>query len=191
LISEAPQIRELFEERERDYLLSKVRVRMRSSLENIEVGDFKIEKLKEGESAELPRWVVEELVSLNLAEAPEEPFETDILKSLSREKLMGPFQLSNLSPEFYLRMRRRLSYLQGGVASGKVRREDYERMRSSSYDLIGIRLGKLLSLSSSSTTLSAIADKLTQEEKFFFSKSQSFAKEWRNILLGEGSSWPH
>ena len=66
-----------------------------------------------------------------------------------------------------------------------MRKEDYERLRASSYDLIGIRLGKLLSLSSSSTTLSAIADKLTPEEKVFFATSQSLTKEWRTTLLGE------
>jgi len=185
LISEGSQIKELFEERERDYLLSKVRVRMRSSLENIEVGDFKIEKLKEGESAELPRWVAQEFASLGIADTAEEPFETEVLKSLSREKMMGPFQLANLTPDFYLRMRRTLEHLRDALSAGKLRKEEYERLRASSYDLIGIRLGKLLSLSSSSTTLSAIAEKLTPEERFFFTMAQSFSRDWKEILLGE------
>ncbi len=187
MAAEGSQIRELLEERERDYLLSKVRVKMRSSVENIEVGDFKIEKLMEGENAELPRWVAEEFAGLNLAEVPEEPFESEVLKSLSREKMMGPFQLSNLSPDFYLRMKRRLAYLQGAASAGRVRKDEYERLRASSYDMIGIRLGKLLSLSSSSTTLSAIVEKFTPEEKFFFTLSQSISKEWKSILLGEKS----
>ncbi|TLY16242.1 MAG: hypothetical protein E6K86_04660, partial [Thaumarchaeota archaeon] len=104
-------LRELFQQRERDYLLSNVKVSMRSAVENIEVGDLKVEKLREGETAELPRWVAEEFASLGLAEVAEEPFETEILKSLSREKMIGAFQLSNLAPDFYLRMKRRLAYL--------------------------------------------------------------------------------
>lgn len=175
----------MFEQRERDYLLSMVRVTMRSSVENIEVGDFKIEKLREGEITELPRWVAQEFASLGLAEVAEEPFETEILKSLSREKMMSPFQLSNLSPDFYLRMRRRLAHIQGAAMAGKVRKDEYDRLRASSYDLIGIRLGKLLSLSSSLTTLSAIVEKLTPEERFFFTMSQSFSKDWKDIILGE------
>ncbi|TLY00788.1 MAG: hypothetical protein E6K90_02540 [Thaumarchaeota archaeon] len=177
-------LRELFQQRERDYLLSNVKVSMRSAVENIEVGDLKVEKLREGETAELPRWVAEEFASLGLAEVAEEPFETEILKSLSREKMIGAFQLSNLAPDFYLRMKRRLAYLRDAAGAGRVRKEDYERLRASSYDLIGIRLGKLLALSSSSTTLSAIADKLTPEEKVFFASSQSLTKEWRTTLLG-------
>jgi len=178
-------LRELFQQRERDYLLSNVKVSMRSPVENIEVGDLKIEKLRGGEIAELPRWVAEEFASLGLAEVAEEPFETEILKSLSREKIIGAFQLSNLAPDFYLRMKRRLAYLHEAAGAGRVRKEDYERLRASSYDLIGIRLGKLLSLSSSSTTLSAIADKVTPEEKVFFATAQSLSKEWKKVFLGE------
>lgn len=180
-------IKELFEERERNFILSKSRVTMRSSLENIDVGDFKIESLKEGESVELPRWVAEELVQMNLAEAPEEPFETEILRALSREKMMGPLQLSNLEQDFYLRMRRRLSCLGAAVQDGRVRREELERLRATSYDLIGMRLSKLLSLSSTSTTATILGEKLTPEERAFFGLSQSFSKDWRAALLGEGS----
>src|SRR2546422_4460224 len=158
---------------------------MRSAVENIEVGDLKIEKLREGEIAELPRWVAEEFAGLGLAEVAEEPFETEILKSLSREKMIGAFQLSNLAPDFYLRMKRRLAYLHDAAGGGGGGKEDFERLRASCYDLIGIRLGKLLSLSSSSTTLSAIAHKLTPEGKAFFATSQSLPKEWRSTLLGE------
>ena len=184
MISRDSLVRELFQQRETDFLLSTVRVRMRSAVENIEVGDVKIEKLKEGETAELPRWVAEEFAALNLEEVGEEPFETEILKALSREKMMGPSQLSSLAPDFYLKMRRRLVYLKGAAEAGRVRKEDYERLRTSSYDLIGIRLGKLLSLSSSSTTLAAIAERLTPEERVFFTTSQSFSNDWRSLLLG-------
>jgi hypothetical protein len=180
-------VRDLFERREREFLLARTRVTMRSSVENIDAGDFKIESLKEGETVDVPRWVAEELVQLSVAETREEPFETEIFKSLSREKMMGPLQLSNLPQDFYLRMKRRLSHLEGGVKGGKVRREDYERLRAVSYDLIGMRLSKLLSLSSSSTPVASIGDKLTPEEKEFFTVSQSLSKEWKAALLGEGA----
>jgi hypothetical protein len=49
---------------------------------------------------------------------------------------------------------------------------------------VGIRLSKLLSLSSSSAPGSALADKLTPEENSFFAISQSLSKEWRAGILG-------
>ena len=177
-------LRQMLERREREYLLGKARVKMRSSLENLDVGDFRVEKLAEGEITDMPRWVVDELVGLNLAEAVEEPFEIEIFKALSREKMMGPLQLSALPLDFYVRMKRRLSRLVEGVGDGGAKKEDLDRLRSGSYDLIGMRLSKLLSLSSSSTSITSLADKLTPEEAAFFSLSQSLSKEWKAALLG-------
>jgi len=185
-LSENPRpVEDLILQREREYLLGKSRVTMRSSLENIEAGEFKIVSVKEGESVELPRWAAEELVDMKLAEMVEEPFETEIFKSLSREKMLGPFQLSPLAQDFYMRMKRRLHYLTRAAAEGRVRKEEVDRLRVSCYDLIGIRLGKLLSLSSSSTSISTISDKLTPEERVFFTIAQGFSKEWKGSLLGE------
>ena len=178
-------VKELFESRERDFLLSSVRVIMRTSLENIDAGDFTIGSVKELEVVEFPRWVAEELVELKLAEMQEEPFEGEIFKALTREKMIGSPQLSSLNPDFYLKLRRRLQLIKDGLGAGKFRREDYERLKANCYDLIGRRLSKLLALSSSSSGLETIGDKLTPEEKIFFSSSQTLSKEWKRALLGE------
>ena len=177
-------LRQMLERREREYLLGSTRTRMRSPVENLDVGDFHIEKLAQGESVELPRWVADELVGQGMAETAEAPFENEIFNALSKEKMMGPLQLSTLTPDFYVRMRRRLNSLGAGVAAGKTRREDFERLRAVSYDLVGIRLSKLLSLSSSSTPASTLGERLTPEESAFFALSQSLSKEWKAGLLG-------
>ena len=177
----------MIEERERGFLLENNRIVMKSSVENIEVGDYRIEKLGEGQSVDLPRWVAEELVSLNLAEMTEEPFEAELFRALSKEKMMGMLQLSGLPQDFYFRMRRRLSFLTQALSEGKVKREEVDRLRAGSYDLIGMRLSKLLSLSSSSSQGSSLTDKLTPEEDAFFSVSQSLSKEWRAALLGSAT----
>ena len=179
-------LRQMLERREREYLLGTSRAKMRSSVENLDVGDFHIEKLSDGESVELPRWVADELVAQGMAEAAEPPFENEIFNTLSKEKMMGPLQLSVLPQDFYVKMRRRLAALNASVATGKARKEDYERMRGVCYDLVGIRLSKLLSLSSSSTPASTLADRLNPEESTFFSISQSLSKEWKSGLLGGG-----
>lgn len=177
-------LRQMLERREREYLLGTARARMRSSVENLDVGDFHIEKLSEGDSVELPRWVADELIGQGMAESADAPFENEIFGALSKEKMMGPLQLSGLPADFYVRMRRRLFALGNGVAEGKSRREDFDRLRAVCYDLVGIRLSKLLSLSSSSTPASTLAEKLTPEESAFFVVSQSLSKEWKAGLLG-------
>ncbi len=182
----APGIREVFERREREYVMGKSQVRMRSSIENIDAGDYMVDGLKEGQTVELPRWVAEELVQLELAESSEEPFETEIYRALSREKMMGPLQLSSLPEDFYLRMRRRTKHIEMAAKEGRVRKEEFEKLRAVCYDLIGMRLSKLLSLSSSSTKAADLGDRLTPEEKAFFSSSQSSSLEWKAALLGDG-----
>jgi GINS complex protein helical bundle domain len=184
LSEEQIALRQVLERREREYLLRTVRARMKSSIENLDVGDFHVDKLSEGESVELPRWVVDELVAQGMAEAAETPFENEIFSTLSKEKMMGPLQLSGLPPEFYVRMRRRLGAMEAGVSTGKLRRDEMERLRAVCYDLVGIRLSKLLSLSSSSAPASTLEDKLTPEERSFFAISQALSKEWKTGLLG-------
>jgi hypothetical protein len=186
LSEEQITLRQVLERREREYLLETTTARMRSSVENLDVGDFHIDRLSEGESVDLPRWVAEELIGQGMAESAEAPFENQIFSALSREKMMGPLQLSGLAPDFYIKMRRKLGALSAGVAEGKARKEELERLRGVCYDLVGIRLSKLLSLSSSSTPASSLAEKLTPEEGAFFAISQSLAREWKAGLLGGG-----
>jgi hypothetical protein len=176
-------ITELFERREREFLLSSVRVLVKSSMEQLEVGDMTLEKMKEGETVEVPRWVAEELVELSVAEIQEEAFEIEIFKALTREKMLGAQQLSALQPNFYLKMRRRLAAVKAGAETGKYRRDDYDKLKATSYDLVGRRLSKLLSVSTS-TNLQTIGDKLTPEEKAFFTTSRTQSEEWKSALLG-------
>jgi DNA replication factor GINS len=174
----------VFEQREREFLLAPVRVTMKTSTDEMEVGDVIVKKSKEGERIEMPRWVAEELVELELVDLQEESFEVEIFKALTREKILAALQLSQLDPNFYIRMRRRLAAVRAGVERGKYRREDYEKLRTTSYDLIGRRLSKLLSMSSSAN-VQTIADRITPEEKVFFSRSSSISAAWKKALLGE------
>ncbi len=184
LSEEQITLKQMLERREREYMLATARTKMKSSVESLDVGDFHAEKLGQGDSFDLPRWVVDELVEQGLAEPAEAPFESEIFGALSREKMMGPLQLSKLPQDFYVRMRRRLAALGGASGEGKMRREELERLRAVCYDLVGIRLSKLLSLSSSSVPASTLSDKLTPEEGSFFALSQSLSKEWKTGLLG-------
>lgn len=180
----AGTISKIFEQREREYMMAPVRVTMRASMDDIEVGDVLLRKSREGETLELPRWMAEELVESKLADTQDESFEVEIFKALAREKMLASPQLSPLAPDFYQRMRRRIATIRAGAEKGKYRREDYLKLRENSYNLVGRRLSKLLSLSSSSS-IETIADKITPEEKVFFSTCSAVSAEWKRALLGD------
>lgn len=177
-------IAELFERREREFLLSPVRVTAKSPFDGAEVGDVEIPRMRVGESFEVPRWVAEEFAERKMVEIQEEAFETEIFKALTREKMLSAPQLSPLQANFYLRMRRRLAAVREGSEEGRYRREDYERLKSTCYDLIGRRLSKLLSMSSSAS-IATFGDKITPEERVFFTSTRSLSDEWKGALLGE------
>jgi len=185
LTPDKASIKEMFERKEREFMLAGSRVKMKTSVENLDAGEYRIDSLTEGQSVELPRWVADELIELKLAESQEERFEDELSRALSREKMMGPLQLSTLPPDFYMRMRRRLASLADGL--GNTKKEDFDKMKMACYDLIGMRLSKLLSLSSSSSQGSSLTDRLAPEEEAFFSVSQALSVEWRAALL-EGAN---
>ena len=132
----------------------------------------------------MPRWVAEELVELGLAEMQEEAFEVEIFKALTREKILASPQLSPLEPNFYIRMRRRLAAVRAGVERGKYRREDYEKLKMTSYDLIGRRLSKLLSMSSSAKRPDHRGQDHTRGEGVLLDV-QLDLRGWKKALLGE------
>lgn len=166
--------------------MSTVSAKLKSSIENIEAGDYSIAKGHEGESVDVPRWMAEELSSLGLAQADDEPFEVEVLRALSREKLMGPLQLSALPQNFYVRMMRRVRRLADVAGDDGARKIELQRMKGNCYDIVGMRLSKLLALSSASTTVRDAGANMAPEEKEFFVSAQSLSKEWRGALLGEG-----
>ena len=107
-------VAKIFEQRERQFLLAPVRVMMKTSTEQMEVGDLVLKQAKEGERIEMPRWVAEELAELGLADMQEESFEVEVFKALTREKILASPQLSPLEPNFYIHMRRRLAAVRAG-----------------------------------------------------------------------------
>ncbi len=177
----------LLARRERDFGLATVNVVMNSALENLDLGDYRLDGLKIGDRVEVPRWIARELSRLGLATPTEEQVDGELLKSLSREKMMGPLQLSKLQSDFYPRVRARLEDMKEDVKAGKMKGPDYDRFRAACYDLIGIRLSKLLAVSNSSTPLASFGDKVTPEEAEFFAQAKAMSSSWREAILGGGA----
>lgn len=176
---------ESFKVDEIDFLMTPVRVTFKMQMGEIEAGEIQLKQVNQGDTVELPRWAAEELEMKGLAEIVEEPFETEVYRALSREKLLGPLQLSKLPPTFYMRMRRRLIRLTEEASEGRVRRDEFERFRASCYDIVSLRIGKLLALANLPSVIPELQDKLTYEERELFNIIQNTSKNWKSMVLGE------
>jgi len=174
-------------DRELEYILSPVKITMKRGLPNIETLSFKLEETKEGDLIEVPRWVSEVLVDMGFAEVQGEPFEVEVFKVLSRERIQGSLQLSTLKGDFYLKMKRYLGNLKLKSERNGAFKPDFERFSVSAYDLITLRLSKLLYLASSSSTPQDLFEKITPEERELFNEAHRMVDGWRRAVL-EGAS---
>jgi hypothetical protein len=175
-MSDQPVMRAI-RDREFAYLLGGTRLRFKQKTPRIDIGSVHLEPMNEGDTIELPRWVAEVLVETGVCENQEENFSSEVFKAVTREKIAGNDQLSTLRPDFYLKVRRQLSF-----ASEKPSAE-VEKTRTLVYDLVALRLRKILSVATSLSAPTDIREKLTPEEYQMFESVYGLLQSWRSVVM--------
>jgi len=178
-----PNVIRAIRDREYAYLLTNTRLRMKQKTPRIDIGSIHLDPLNEGDTIDLPRWVAEVLVEMGVSENQEENFSSEVFKAVTREKIAGSDQLSTLRPDFYLKMRRQMSFSSesSGLRSGNI--PDLEKTRTLVYDLVALRLRKILSIATSLSPPIDIKDKLTPEEYQIFDSVYSLLQSWRSLVM--------
>ena len=181
-MSDQPVIRAI-RDREFAYLLTGTRLRFKQKIPRIDIGSIHLEPMNEGDAIDLPRWVAEVLVEMGVCENQEENFSSEVFKAVTREKIAGSDQLSTLRPDFYLKVRRQLFF---GAQAPNFRPSsipEFEKMRTLVYDLVALRLRKILSLATSLSPPTDIKEKLTPEEYQIFDSVYGLLHSWRSIVM--------
>lgn len=169
-------------DREFAYLLSSARLRVKQKIPKIDIGSVHLEPMSEGDAVDLPRWIAEVLIRLGFCESQEESFSSEVFKAVTREKIAGPEQLSTLRPDFYLKIRRHLAFANDSTAKPSAIPE-IEKTRTLIYDLIALRLRKILSLANSLSPPIDIKEKLTPEEYQIFDSVYTLLQSWRTMTM--------
>ena len=165
------------------YLLSGTRLRAKRNVPKLDVGSVHLEPMNQGDVVELPRWVAEVLINLDLCESQEESFSSEVFKAVNREKIAGPDQLSKLNPDFYLKIKRHLTYSNDNSTLKPQQLQEIEKTRSLINDLIALRLRKILMIASSPAPPGDIREKLTPEEYQIFDTVFNLLRSWRALTL--------
>jgi DNA replication initiation complex subunit (GINS family) len=139
--------------------------------------------LNEGDTIDLPRWVAEVLVEMGVSESQEENFSSEVFKAVTREKISGSDQLSTLRPDFYLKVRRQLSLASGSSNFKLANINELEKTRTLVYDLVALRLRKILSIATSLSAPTDVKEKLTPEEYQIFDSVYNLLRSWRSIVM--------
>jgi GINS complex protein len=160
-----------------------MRLRVKQKIAKINVGSIHLEPMNPGDVVDLPRWVAEVFLSLDLCESQEESFASEVFKAVTREKIAGSEQLSTLRPDFYLKIRRQLQFTSDSKNIRPSEIPELEKTRSLIYDLMALRLRKILAIASSLAPTSDIREKLTPEENQIFESIYSLLQSWRSMML--------
>ncbi len=67
---------------------------------------------KTGEIMNLPQWVGKILADNNLGELESQDMVTELKQALSKEKMVGEYQVSTLDPHFYIKLKQHMHTLQ-------------------------------------------------------------------------------
>jgi len=139
----------------------------------INVAGVKIDGTQ-GEVLNLPHWIGKTLADNKLGTLDTPDMVTELKQALSKEKMVGEYQLSTLDPHFYIKLKQSMKGLG---------RDDFDHVESILLELFRMRRGKLVKLADSIKLTSELYNKITVEEAVFFKSiyenSQEFEKQIR------------
>ena len=129
-----------------------------------------------GEVLNLPQWLGKILAQAKLAALDTPDMITELKQALSKEKMVGEYQLSTLDPHFYIKLKEFMKNL---------RRDDFDHVESMMLELFRMRRGKLVKLADSTKLNSELYSKLTVEENIFFKTIYDNSIEFENQIRGD------
>ncbi|KER07149.1 GINS complex protein [Marine Group I thaumarchaeote SCGC AAA799-E16] len=131
---------------------------------------------KQGEVNNMPQWVGKILADNNLGTLDSPDMITELKQALSKEKMVGEYQISTLDPHFYIKLKESMK---------ELNRDDFDKVESMMLELFRMRRGKLVKLADSIKLNSDLYNKLTVEEVIFYKTIYENSVEFENQIKGE------
>jgi len=131
---------------------------------------------KQGEVNNMPQWVSKILADNNLGTLDSPDMITELKQALSKEKMVGEYQISTLDPHFYIKLKESMK---------ELNRDDFDKVESMMLELFRMRRGKLVKLADSIKLNSDLYNKLTVEEVIFYKTIYENSVEFENQIKGE------
>ena len=138
------------------------------------VAGIKIEG-SQGEVLNLPQWIGKTLSENNLGVLETPDMITELKQALSKEKMVGEYQLSTLDPHFYIKLKQSMRELD---------KDDFNHVESILLELFRMRRGKIVRLADSIKLTSDLYNKITVEEAIFFKSIYDNSQEFERQIRG-------
>lgn len=139
------------------------------------VAGIKIDGVQ-GDTVNLPQWVGKILSDHQLGTLDSPDMITELKQALSKEKMVGEYQISTLDPAFYIKLKESMK---------ELNRDDFDKVESMMMELFRMRRGKLVRIADSIKMNSELYGKLTVEENVFYKIIYDNSKEFERQITGD------
>ena len=129
-----------------------------------------------GEVINMPQWVGKILSENRLASLDSPDMITELKQALSKEKMVGEYQISTLDSLFYIKLKESMK---------ELKRDDFDKVESMMLELFRMRRGKLVKIADSIKLNSELYNKLTVEENVFYKTIHKNSVEFENQIRGD------
>jgi len=155
-------------------------------LSGLTVGPF-----DEGNEYEVYFWVAKQLAQAGIVHFREDEIldTTKLFKAQWKEGVQIPGQISELTDDFYPKLRRFLNDLkdQATQTQQSEKFHEYDRTKQLSRDIVNSRLKKIVALASGPGQSEQVLKKLTDEEKLVYERLVKIISEWKAKILEIGA----
>ena len=141
------------------------------------IAGVKIEGIQ-GATNNMPQWIGQILNDSGVGTLDSPDMITELKQALSKEKMVGEYQLSTLEPHFYIKLKESIK---------KLDRNDFDKVESILLELFRMRRGKIVKLADSIKLNSDIYKQLTVEENIFYKTIYDNSKEFENQIRGNSN----
>ena len=140
---------------------------------------------EEGNEYEIHYWIAQELAESGIAHFREDDCldATKLYKIQWKERVQIAGQISELTEDFYPKLRRYLSNIKEEITKHPEKVQEYEKAKHLSWDIVNSRLKKIVALSSGPPQTEQILKKFTSEERFIYEQLGKMINEWKAQIL--------
>ena len=150
------------------------------NLAGLSVGPF-----EEGNEYEVHYWIAQELAASGIAHFREDDAldATKLYKIQWKERVQIAGQISELTEDFYPKLRRYLASIKAEIVKHPEKAQDYEKAKHLAWDIVNSRLKKIITLSSGPAQIGQLQRKFTCEERFIYEQLGKIITEWKAQIL--------
>ncbi len=172
ILSSEPRIESIQSIYQLGYILEEVRVTYKEDAK-LCVGSLVIDA-KEGDMSSLPRWIAKILAEQGTVEIQSSDATGYISRTLNRERIAKPHDLSGVDIDFYVRVN---DYLEG------LRERERENLIVSLNTFVASRLEKIVKLAAASSLSPELEGKLSAEEKELYIQINKVSTKFKKGVL--------